>query len=124
MATGRRRPHPHPALKVNESPFQGQVIELAELLGWKWNHTYRCPRTERTPNFTPNTRKGMPDLSLWHPVQRRFLQVELKGDGGSPSPEQREVLQELRDAGVEAYLWWPRDLDRTIPTILRRRPRP
>lgn len=94
------------------------------MLGWEWNHVYRCPRSDRTPNFTPTTQRGWPDLYLWHGVQHRAMHVELKGDGGTTSADQDRVLASLRAAGLEVYVWWPRDLTTTIPTILRRRPRP
>ena len=49
------------------------------------------------------------------------MHVELKGDGGQLSADQRTHLASLQAAHIEAYVWWPRDLP-TVETILRRKP--
>ena len=47
--------------------------------------------------------------------------AEVKGDGDSMRPEQREWHTAFRLAGVEAYVWKPRDWPDAIMEVLRTR---
>ena len=48
--------------------------------------------------------RGWPDLVL---VRERLVVAELKGSRGRVSVEQREWIDALVTAGVEAYIWTP-----------------
>jgi hypothetical protein len=51
---------------------------------------------------------GWPDLPVWgHGTG--IMARELKGSDGTLTVRQLEVLQSLRDAGVDADIWWPED---------------
>ena len=94
---------------MTEADFQRQVIDLARLYGWRCAHFRPAQNSHgqwRTPVAADG--KGFPDLVL---VRDRVVFVELKAARGRATPEQREWLAALRHAGVEAYLWRPRDFD-------------
>lgn len=92
---------------MTEAELQSAVIELARLLGYRVAH-FRAAQTAkgwRTPVEADG--KGFPDLVL---VRRpaRLIFVELKGERGRTSPEQREWL-ELLSPAAEVYTWTPVD---------------
>lgn len=103
---------------ISEADFQAQVVELAGLLGWRHLHVRRTVGRGRKWTTSTNL-QGWPDLLLWHERQRRVLAAELKTDAGRATPEQLEVLDSLRVAGLEAHLWRPRDWDQ-ITRVLGR----
>lgn len=107
-----------------EKVFQKDVIDLAHALGWKIAH-FRSVETKRQGWQTPVAAdgKGFPDLIL---VRDRVIAAELKRNEDVkdtrrvPSVEQLAWLDAFRNAGVEAYLWRPADVDE-IFDVLRRR---
>jgi hypothetical protein len=95
--------------QMSEAEWQGQVIELAHLLGWKHNHTRRSIGKGHKW-VTATSVIGWPDLTLWHEAQHRILFVELKTEKGKLTAEQVAVLKSLAAAGAEVYVWRPSDL--------------
>lgn len=94
--------------RLTEAQFQQQVTDLCDLLGWRWNHVRRSiGKHQRWTTATSVI--GWPDLAIWG--HGRFLLVELKTDRGKLTAAQRDVLGSLRDAGVDARVWRPRDWD-------------
>lgn len=122
MTTRPRRPVGRIPVRTDETSFQDQITDLAELFGWHWMHVRKC-KVRDDHYATPTSIAGWFDLYLWHEDQHRAIHVELKGDGGRLSADQEEHRRSLLAAGQEAYVWWPRDFN-TAQTILRRRPRP
>lgn len=109
---------------MSEKDFQQQVTELAEVCGFQWVH-FRPAQTNRgwrTPVQGP-LGKGFPDLLMVHPRQQRILFAELKGRRGKTSPDQEWVMEILRQAGAEVYLWREGDSDdwRELVSVLNRR---
>lgn len=101
---------------ISETAFQAQVIELAELYGWRVLHVRRSKaRGDQWATTTSIT--GWPDLFLFNPSQHRAIAAELKSDRGRATPAQIQVLTDLNDAGIPTYLWRPTDLD-DIASIL------
>jgi len=103
-------------MTLAEIDFMAQVTEYATLTGWSWLHV-RAGRTRdswRVPVSGP-LGKGFPDLLLVR--GERLLAVELKRDGGKPTPEQSEVLRLLSQAGVTAMVWRPADWERIEATL-------
>jgi hypothetical protein len=99
-----------------EVDFQRQVTDLAELLGYSWSH-FRPAQTARgwrTPVSGPMG-KGWPDLTLAR--EGRLIFAELKSDAGKASDAQLAVLDTLREAGAECYVWHPRDFDRIVEVL-------
>lgn len=91
---------------ISERQFQQQVIELAQWLGyWVWHD-----------EDSRKNARGLPDLIL---VKDRTIFAELKKERGKVRPAQIDVMQRLREAGAEVYLWRPSDWPE-IEAVLRR----
>lgn len=93
---------------MREREWQAQVVQAARLLGWSVYHTHDSRRSE----------PGWPDLAL---VRERLVMAELKTDTGRVSEAQQRWLALLDAAGVETYLWRPRDVDSVLSVLRRRR---
>ena len=83
---------------VTEKEFDKQVRELSDIYGWKRYHTYRSKHSPA----------GFPDLVLVR--DGRLIFAELKSEMGRLTPAQGEWLTALRQAGAEAYVWYPSQL--------------
>ncbi len=96
-------------VRVTERQLQAQVVQLAQLNGWRCYHTFDSRRS--TPGF--------PDLVLVRPP--RCLFVELKTTAGRLRPEQRSWLEALAEVerAPEVFLWRPADFG-DIQSTLRR----
>lgn len=97
---------------MNESEFQAQVIQYAQLLGYRVAH-FRRVKVQR-PNGsvyheTPVAADGAgwPDLVLVR--GKTILFVELKTNAGKLAYEQLKWHGALRDAGQDVRIWRPRD---------------
>lgn len=107
-----------PALEVNETVFQQQVIELAHLYGWKVAH-FRAAKTGRTylnkkgevkPVYVTPVQAdgvGFPDLVL--AKYGKVIFAEVKSENGRLSPEQRGWLDILASSSCPTYCWRPSD---------------
>jgi len=94
-------------LPLSEKAWQDQVIQLAQMYGWRVYHPFDSRRSV----------PGYPDLTL---VNKTLVMAELKTDRGRLSPEQREWLEALDAAGVETHVWRPRDVDAVVARLFRR----
>lgn len=122
MTTRVRQPH------LTEQAWQQQVTQLAEHLGWMWMHAERVTvrrrqrdGTDRLYAQTPLTGpmgRGWPDLIL---TRERVVYAELKAAGGRVTREQQAVLQALRHAGAECYVWRPGDFEQVRRVLGHRR---
>ncbi len=83
---------------VLEKDWQAQVVEVARTLGWRVFHPYDSRRSAH----------GWPDLSL---CRDRLILLELKRERTKLSEPQKDWLRALLDAGAEAYVARPSDLD-------------
>ncbi len=90
---------------MTERQFQGGVEQLLRLYGWRYYHTHDSRRSSA----------GFPDLCAVR--GSRLVFIELKTETGRVSDEQKAWLADLENAGVEAYVWRPSDMER-IPGIL------
>lgn len=102
---------------TDEATFQAQVVELARILGWRCNH-HRRSIGKGNRWTTATSVVGFPDLTLWR--RGRIVFAELKSATGRLTPEQREVLASLAEAGPEVYVWRPSDFDE-IKRVLSKR---
>jgi hypothetical protein len=102
---------------MSEAELQGNVIDLAHLLGFRVAH-FRPARTAtgwRTPVAADGA--GWPDLTLVR--GDRLVFVELKRSKGKVTEEQQAWLEALGNV-AEVYVWRPADwVDGTIETLLR-----
>ena len=109
----RRRPKAKNDVQVgswDEDRLLRTVTDLAESLGWRTYHTWR----------STHSAAGFPDLTMVR--AGRLIFAELKSDraGAKATTDQLAWLNDLDEcAGVEAYLWWPGDLQK-IADILSR----
>jgi VRR-NUC domain len=98
--------------RLKEGEWQRQVIQLAQLHGWRVAH-FRSVCVARQDGSTSwqtpveADGEGFPDLLLCKPG--KIIVAELKRDEGRVTPDQREWLRTFELAGVEAYTWRPRD---------------
>jgi hypothetical protein len=83
---------------ILEADWQRDVVNLAKTLGWKTWHNYNA----RKSDF------GWPDLFL---ARDRTIHLELKREKGKPTEQQKDWLRALIQAGAEAYIARPHDLD-------------
>lgn len=101
--------------------LQDSIVDLAHRLRWTAAH-FRNARTADGRHLTAVAydAKGYPDLTL---VRERVVWIEVKGDGDSLRPEQREWISVLEGAGAEVYVATPRMwLDGELDPVLARRP--
>lgn len=115
----------------SEAAFQQQVLNLAELYGWRAYHTHNSRRSQ----------PGFPDLVLIRGAELIF--AELKTDKGRLRPEQEAWIAELAvvmravtdaraaacvsvhavelEPHVDVYLWRPADFDELHQRLARGR---
>ena len=94
-------------LRLSETDFKAQIIDLAHLRLWLVQHALPAPVNTRW--YTPvQGDTGFPDLVLARAP--RLIVAEIKADKGRASPEQCLWLSELSGCpGVEIYYWKPPD---------------
>ena len=91
---------------LSERDFQRQVVQLAEVMGWRVYHTYDSRRSS----------PGFPDLVLVRAP--RVIFVELKRQRGRVTAAQTEWADELGLCpGVEYYLWRPSYWDEIVEVL-------
>lgn len=104
---------------ISEAAFTAQLIELAQVLGWRVAH-FRAAKTDkgwRTP--VQGDGKGFPDLVLVNKKRKRLIIAELKSEDGRTDDEQDlwlEAFNEVRN--VEVFVWRPSYIDE-IEKILK-----
>ncbi len=93
---------------MTEDGFLRTVLDMARLFGWRAMHIRPAwtKKGWRSPVQGPGS-KGFPDLVLLK--KEKFLVRELKTDKGKLDADQEAWLKELREAGVDAGVWRPRD---------------
>lgn len=96
--------------ELSELEHQGQVIELATMMGWSHMHVRKC-RGRGGAWTTPTSVKGWPDWFFWHERRGESFLAELKTDIGKLSPDQTTCIASLREAGLTVHVWRPRDWD-------------
>ena len=108
-----------PSVRITGRVLQRSIVQEANKRGWRVASfpPVETTRGWRTPAGAQG--KGWPDLFL---VRDRPVAIEVKGDGDSLRPEQREWLDAMRLAGVECHVIGPREwMDGTLLEILTRR---
>ena len=106
--------------RISGRVLQQSIVKEARARGWRCAH-FMAVQTKHRGWTVPVAAdgKGFPDLVL---VRDRVIYAEVKGDGDSIRPEQREWLDALRLAGQECYVWGPREwVDESIIETLDQR---
>jgi hypothetical protein len=99
----------------SESGFQGWVMQLAEVHGWRTLHVGKCPKRNYTPTQGTMS-KGWPDLVLIRAGV--MICVECKTDRKYPTPAQKDIHDALEECGIPVYVWKPKDRQ-AIEEVLR-----
>jgi len=100
---------------VSEAVFLKQVIDLARWRGWLVNHQ-RPAMTKQGWRTAISGDAGFPDLVMLR--SGRAIFAELKSAKGRVTPEQETWLCAAKRAGLESYVWFPKDIDE-IERILK-----
>lgn len=104
-------------IPMTEAAFMRQVTDLASLNGWEWLHVRPVGDHRgiwRTPTFGP-LGSGWPDLVL---IRRgTIIFVELKGEKGLLSRDQKRVIAVLSDVCPHVYVWRPSDFSRIVEVL-------
>jgi hypothetical protein len=96
-----------------ERDFLARVTDMADRFGWKWWHT-PAPMVAAGKEWRPYKKgAGVADLILIHDSPPRLLFIELKGDGGKLSENQRGFLQAAQEVARIA-----RDVDTDVEPAL------
>ncbi len=101
------------SLTLSEADFMHQVIDLAHFFNWTVAH-FRSVRVQKKNGdikyMTPVHADGLgfPDLLL---VKKKVIVAELKVGNNKPSKQQQTWLLRFDNARVEAYLWYPKDME-------------
>ena len=111
-------------IKISETAFTAQILELAQTFGWKTAHfrpgmTSRLDRNGKSVWVTAvqGDGAGFPDLVLVR--ASRLIFAELKSETGAVKKLQGGWLVALEGIkGAEVYVWKPSDWD-LILRILR-----
>ena len=100
-----------PTHRQTERAWQRTVIEYAAVMGWSHWHDALLTAPRNCPNCRPAANlpamlDGWPDL--WLARSPRLIVVELKGERGRLTGNQRSWLQLFRHCpGIEVYVWRP-----------------
>lgn len=90
-----------------EADLQGQVVDVAQRLGWWCYHPYD----------SRNSASGWPDLTLLR--GHRILYLELKRESGTLTQQQIACHERLRTAGQDVYVMRPSDWPEIIHLLIR-----
>ena len=96
----------------DEPTFQRWVVATARANGW---HVRVMDQRGRPGWRGTQADKGWPDLLL---VRERVVWLELKAVGGELRPDQRIVLDLLRNAGAEVHVCDPSRWDVLLGAVL------
>lgn len=104
-----------PKAELSEKEFTQMVVGTNSNPGVARTFGYRVYHTLRSKGSQP----GFPDWTL---ARDRIVFLELKTEIGRVSPAQREWLDALNTAGVEAYVVRPRHFDEIVCVLRARGP--
>lgn len=105
MTAPRVLPAPH----ITEAIFTTQVIELAQILGYRTAHFRPAMTAHGWRTAVSGDGKGWPDLVLLK--GNRMIVAELKVGRNKATVEQLAWLDAFKAAGVDAFVWTPTDWD-------------
>jgi hypothetical protein len=96
---------------ISEAAFLAAVLALAKANGWRTAH-FRpgMNRRGKWETAVQGDGVGFPDIIAVRAT--RLLVAELKVGKNRPTDSQAAWLAAFQIAGVDAYTWWPKDLDK------------
>lgn len=99
--------------KRSEYDLQCQCVNYLDELAREQEVTYTATAQSTytnswsviTRNKKSGVRRGLPDLIII--VNKKLIFIELKnGKGGKLSPEQKNFIEKLKEAGANAFVCW------------------
>lgn len=104
----------------SEQQFSELFHALARKFAWKAMHIRNVlvKQGDHCHYETPYTGDGKGEFD-WQLLRDCLLKVELKFGRNKPTPEQIDRLADYKQAGVEAYIWWPSDWDEIVARLSR-----
>ncbi|KKN24500.1 hypothetical protein LCGC14_0894400 [marine sediment metagenome] len=94
--------------------FEGskKTSGLFELGGWRWCH-FRPAMSQKGWRTPLSGDKGLPDYIATRRRENEYrketLFIEIKGEGGRLTLEEKDWVADLRAAGQSVHVWWPKD---------------
>jgi hypothetical protein len=109
------------APRTPEAAWQQAVVDLATLYRWTVLHLNDARREVVRDDgerllIGDQDAAGLPDLLL---VRERCVWIELKSATGRLRPSQKRILEALRAAGQEVYVWRPAHLEEAKAVLAR-----
>ncbi len=101
---------------ISEKAFTAQVIALLRWYKWRCAH-FRPGKTQRGRWVTAVQGDGVGFPDIFALRGNRRLMAELKASKGKTSPAQEDWLEAAKDAGIEVYVWRPKDIDLIEATL-------
>ncbi len=98
----------------------GKRPGLLGLGGWTWTH-FRPAQSLKGWRTPLSGDKGFPDYICVRETRLNTYElifIELKGDGGKVSAEQKVWHDLLRKAGQRVYCWFPADFEEAKAVLL------
>ena len=98
---------------AGEEEFSRWVKARGKEWGWRGWHVrdsegvMESVHTLRLDGFCDGL--GVPDWYFWHEELSQAFWAELKGASGELGKYQKAAIASLRRAGVQVFVWWPRD---------------
>lgn len=98
-----------------EAVFQKCVLDLAKLCGWRAVVTRKVlVKGKGGMRYeTPFNAEGIGTFDCDFYRERNF-KAELKAKGGTVSDDQKQWKLRYDQAGVENYIWWPKNWDEIV----------
>lgn len=103
-------------MPIRERDFQRVVVDLAKWHGWLVFHPLPAQNGRGQWRTATQGDTGFPDLVLVH-AKGGIIFAELKSAIGKLSDRQQNWINKIIEAGGEAYVWRPADLEQ-IKAIL------
>ena len=105
-------------LKLTEAQFTRQVIQLAQLMGFKVAHFRPAQTSKGWRTAVSGDGVGFPDLVLVRGREIYFWELKVKPNRASTA--QAEWIEALQDARVKAQVLYPEQWEWIQETLMRK----
>ncbi len=95
---------------MNERDYSSQIEDLLRLGGWRYCH-FRPARTLYGWRTALSGHPGLTDYICVRASTRQVLYIEIKGDSGRLTQDEKDWIADLRAAGETVFVWYPRDFE-------------
>lgn len=104
---------------ITEAQFATQLEDLFDIYHWTYSH-FRPGRTMHGWRTSITGHKGFPDYVAVRSKLKMQMTIfaEIKRKGEKPTPEQRDWLDILYQAGNHVFLWYPADVEEIVSILV------